>query len=101
MPNAAVVGNTFVCPLQTPGTPPTPHAGGVLSKGEPTVLICKMPAVRVTDTIQCTGAPPHPDTIIKGSSTVFIKKLPAAYLGSTTSCGGSIVMGAPTVIIGG
>lgn len=101
MPNAAVIGNMFVCPLQTPATPPIPHAGGVINKGEPTVLICNMPAARVSDTVTCAGVPPHPDTIIKGSSTVFINKLPAAYLGSTTACGGSIVMGVPTVMIGG
>ena len=101
MPNAAVIGNTFVCPLLVPGTYHTPHAGGIITNGEPTVLICNMPAARVTDTIQCAGVPPHPDTIISGSSTVLIKNLPAAYLGSTTSCGGSIVMGVPTVIIGG
>jgi len=101
MPNAAVIGNQFLCPMMTPGTPPTPHAGGVITKGEPTVLINKMPAARVSDTVMCSGVPPHPDTIVKGSATVLINKLPAAYMGSTTACGGSIMMGVPTVIIGG
>lgn len=101
MPNAAVIGNQFVCPLMTPGVPPTPHAGGVITKGDPTVMICNMPAARVSDMVTCTGVPPHPDTIVRGSATVLISKMPAAYMGSMTACGGSIVMGVPTVMIGG
>ncbi|MDR2401999.1 MAG: PAAR domain-containing protein [Cytophagales bacterium] len=101
MPNAAVVGNQFVCPLMTPGVPPAPHAGGVITKGDPTVLIGNMPAARVSDIVSCAGIPPHPDTIIKGSATVLISKMPAAYLGSSTACGGSVVIGVPTVMIGG
>lgn len=71
-----------------------------------TVLVCKMPAARVTD--MCTGAsvpppaatfPPHP--IAKGSATVLIMKLPAARIGDVCSLGGAIVMGAPTVLTGG
>ena len=101
MPNAAVVGNNFVCPMMTPGVPPMPHAGGIIAKGAPNVMICNMPAARVSDMVNCMGVPPHPDTIIKGSATVLIGNMPAAYLGSMTACGGSVVMGVPTVMIGG
>jgi len=47
----------------------------------------------------CPPAPP--DIIIKGSATVFIDKLPAARMGDQTAHGGVIILGAPTVMIGG
>ncbi len=87
------------CPMQTPGVPPIPHVGGpVLGPGAPTVLIGKMPAAVVGDTAVCVGPP---DTIIKGSATVLICSKPAARMGDTTAHGGSIVIGCPTVLIGG
>jgi uncharacterized Zn-binding protein involved in type VI secretion len=46
----------------------------------------------------CVGPP---DIIVKGSFTVLIGGLPAARLGDMTAHGGSIVMGCPTVLIGG
>jgi uncharacterized Zn-binding protein involved in type VI secretion len=42
-----------------------------------------------------------PDTIAKGSATVMICSMPAARLGDMTAHGGSIVVGCPTVMIGG
>jgi uncharacterized Zn-binding protein involved in type VI secretion len=39
--------------------------------------------------------------IAKGSATVMIGFLPAARIGDMTAHGGNIVMGCPTVIIGG
>jgi uncharacterized Zn-binding protein involved in type VI secretion len=62
------------------------------------VLIGMMPAARVTDMAVCVGPP---DIIVKGSVTVLIGGLPAARLGDMTAHGGSIVMGCPTVLIGG
>lgn len=50
------------------------------------------------DMATCVGPP---DTIIKGSTTVMIGGKPAARMGDTTAHGGSIIMGCPTVIIGG
>jgi uncharacterized Zn-binding protein involved in type VI secretion len=45
---------------------------------------------------------PHPPTpIAKGSATVLIGGRPAARLGDLTGCGAPIVMGNPTVLIGG
>jgi uncharacterized Zn-binding protein involved in type VI secretion len=57
-----------------------------------------MPAARATDMATCVGTP---DIIVKGSVTVLIGGLPAARLGDLTAHGGSIVMGCPTVLIGG
>jgi uncharacterized Zn-binding protein involved in type VI secretion len=102
MPNAATITNKHVCPLVTPGIPPIPHsAGGIINAGCPTVLIGGLPAARVSDTLLCSGPPPHPDTILMGSTSVLIGGLPAARIGSTTAAGGQVVMGCPTVIIGG
>jgi uncharacterized Zn-binding protein involved in type VI secretion len=84
------------CPMVNPG--PVPHVGGPISLGAPTVLIGGMPAARVGDMCVCVGPP---DTIAKGSGTVMICSMPAARLGDMTAHGGSIVVGCPTVMIGG
>jgi uncharacterized Zn-binding protein involved in type VI secretion len=87
------------CPMATPGTPPIPHVGGpILPPCAPTVLIGFLPAARVGDMAMCVGPP---DTIAKGSATVKIGGLPAARLGDQTGHGGVIVVGCPTVMIGG
>lgn len=96
MPAAARVGDMHTCPMVT-GT--VPHVGGpVLPAGCPTVLIAGMPAARVGDMLTCTGPP---DTIAAGSATVTIGGMAAARMGDATAHGGSIILGAPTVIIGG
>jgi len=78
---------------------PKPHVGGpILPPGCPTVLIAGMPAARVGDMATCVGPP---DSIIKGSATVLITGVPAARLGDATAHGGTIVLGFPTVEIGG
>jgi uncharacterized Zn-binding protein involved in type VI secretion len=48
--------------------------------------------------LTCAGPP---DSIIKGSATVMIGGMPAARQGDSTAHGGTIVVGCPTVIIGG
>lgn len=99
MPNAARLTDMHICPMQTPGLPPVPHVGGpIIGPGVPTVLIGKLPAAVMGDMATCVGPP---DTIIKGSTTVMIGGKPAARMGDTTAHGGSIIMGCPTVIIGG
>ena len=96
---AARAGDMHVCPMVTPGVPPIPHVGGpILPPGCPTVMVGKMPAARATDMCTCVGPP---DTIAKGSATVMIGKMPAARMGDLTGHGGSIVLGCPTVLIGG
>lgn len=95
MPPAARVSDMHVCPLVT-GT--VPHVGGpILPPGDPTVMIVGLPAARVGDMATCVGPP---DTIAAGSGTVFIGGVPAARQGDSTAHGGSIVLGAPTVMIG-
>ena len=87
------------CPQQTPGVPPIPHVGGpITGPGAPTVLIGGLPAARVGDMATCVGPP---DSIVQGSATVLIGGMPAARMGDSTAHGGSIVLGMPTVIIGG
>ena len=99
MPPAARLTDMHTCPMQTPGLPPIPHVGGpVVGPGVPTVLIGSIPAAVLGDL--CTFVGP-PDTIIKGSATVMIGGRPAARQGDNCAHGGSIVVGLPTVIIGG
>jgi uncharacterized Zn-binding protein involved in type VI secretion len=99
MPLAARITDMHTCPMEDPSVPPIPHVGGpIIGPGCPTVLIGKMPAAKLGDMLVCVGPP---DTIIKGSSTVFINSVPAARVGDATEHGGSIVMGCPTVMIGG
>jgi uncharacterized Zn-binding protein involved in type VI secretion len=61
-------------------------------------MIEKLPAAVIGDSCVCVGPP---DTIAKGSATVMISGKPAARMGDTTAHGGSIVLGAATVMIGG
>ncbi|WP_347988907.1 PAAR domain-containing protein [Methylomonas sp. AM2-LC] len=93
---AARITDMHVCPMFTALVP---HVGGpILPPGAPTVLIGKLPAARATDLITCVGPP---DLIAKGSATVFIGKMPAARMGDSAGHGGTIVLGLPTVLIGG
>ena len=85
----------------------TAHGGAIVA-GLPTVLIAGQPAARVTDMHACPmfdGPKPHVGGPITGpgSPTVLIGGLPAARVGDAAQCAGppdSIVMGAPTVLIG-
>ena len=96
MPPAARVGDMHVCPMVT-GV--VPHVGGpIMPPGVPTVLIGGMPAATATTMCTCVGPP---DVIVKASATVMIGGLPAARMGDMTAHGGNIVMGFPTVMIGG
>lgn len=96
MPPAARLTDMHVCPMVT-GV--VPHVGGpIIGPGAPTVLIGSLPAAIMGDSCTCVGPP---DSIVKGSATVMITNKPAARLGDTTSHGGSIVLGQPTVMIGG
>ena len=96
MPPAARLTDMHACPMVT-GI--VPHVGGpVVGPGVATVLIAKLPAAVVGDSCVCVGPP---DTIAKGSATVMIGGKPAARMGDATAHGGSLVLGAPTVMIGG
>ena len=99
MPPAARLTDFHQCPLVTPGLPPIPHVGGpIAGPGAPTVLIGGLPAAKVGDLAVCIGPP---DAIIKGSMTVKIMGMPAARMGDKTAHGGTIMLGLPTVMIGG
>jgi uncharacterized Zn-binding protein involved in type VI secretion len=89
------MGDMHTCPMVTVAVP---HVGGPIVAGCPTVLIGMMPAARIGDMCTCVGPP---DTIVKGSTTVMIGHMPAARMGDNTAHGGVIVMGLPTVMIGG
>jgi uncharacterized Zn-binding protein involved in type VI secretion len=97
-PPAARLTDMHVCPSFIPGVPPIPHVGGPILTGAPTVLVGKLPQARITDMCMCVG---DPDTIVKGSATVLVAKMPAARIGDNCAHGGAIVMGFPTVLIGG
>jgi len=93
---AARVSDMHVCPMVT-GV--VPHVGGpILPPGAVTVLIGGMPAARMGDLCTCTGPP---DSIILGSTTVLIGGQAAARMGDMTAHGGNIILGCPTVLIGG
>jgi uncharacterized Zn-binding protein involved in type VI secretion len=88
-----------VCPMQTPAIVPIPHVGGpILPPGAPTVLIGGVPAAVLGGMCVCVGPP---DTLIKGSATVLIGGMPAVRMGDSTAHGGTVVIGFPTVLIGG
>jgi uncharacterized Zn-binding protein involved in type VI secretion len=96
MPLAARMTDMHTCPMVTVLVP---HVGGpILPPCCPTVLIGMLPAARVTDLAFCVGPP---DVIAQGSSSVMIGGLPAARMGDPTVHGGVIIIGCPTVIIGG
>lgn len=96
MPPSARIGDFHVCPKVNPG--PVPHVGGPVVVGQPNVLIAGMPAARLGDMAVCVGPP---DKIAKGSATVKIGNKPAARMGDSTAHGGVVIVGAPTVLIGG
>jgi uncharacterized Zn-binding protein involved in type VI secretion len=100
MPFAARITDMHVCPMVTPvGPVPVPHVGGpIIGPGAPTVLIGGLPAAVMGDNAVCVGPP---DVIVKGSATVLICNKPAARMGDSMAHGGSIVLGFPTVLIGG
>ena len=93
---AARLNDMHVCPMWS-GV--VPHVGGpVLPPCAPTVIIGFMPAARVGDPLVCAGGP---DTIATGSQTVLIGGMPAARQTDLTAHGGTLVIGCPTVLIGG
>lgn len=98
MPPAARASDMHICPMITPGLVPIPHVGGPILPMPCTVLIGNLPAATVGQPCLCVGPP---DSIVKGSMTVLINNKPAARMGDLTAHGGSIVVGMPTVMIGG
>jgi uncharacterized Zn-binding protein involved in type VI secretion len=78
---------------------PSSHVGGpIVGPGAPNILIGGFPAARVSDFATCPGAP---DVLAMGAATVLIAGLPAARQVDGTAHGGLVVLGCPTVLIGG
>ena len=93
---ASRITDMHVCPMVTVLVP---HVGGpILPPGGVTVLIGGLPAARATDMAVCVGPP---DVIVKASMTVLTVGLPQARIGDMTAHGGSIILGMPTVLVGG
>ncbi len=92
---AARLGDMHACPMVT-GV--VPHVGGPVAMGAATVLTGGMPQARVGDPCVCAGPP---DVIAKGSATVLVGGMPTARMGDLTAHGGTIMVGLPTVLIGG
>jgi uncharacterized Zn-binding protein involved in type VI secretion len=96
MPPAARVTDLHACPKNP--------VGPILPPGEPTVLICFMPAARLGDQVTCSS----PEFIASGEDTVLIGGKPAARMGDLTGgpnvCPGAgpgvLTTGCPTVLIG-
>jgi uncharacterized Zn-binding protein involved in type VI secretion len=96
---AARITDMHVCPMLTPGPVPIPHVGGpIIGPGAATVLIGGLPAALVGDMAVCVGPP---DSVVKGSATVLICGKPAVRMGDSTAHGGTVILGCPTVLIGG
>jgi uncharacterized Zn-binding protein involved in type VI secretion len=89
MPPAARISDIHICPAH--GLTP------VVGPGAPLVLIGGLPAVRILDLAVCPGGNP----IVKGAAFTLISFLPAARMGDPTAHGGTVLMGLPTVLIGG
>ncbi len=86
-------------------TDPSGHPGLITGPGVATVLIGGLPAAVVGDLHTCSMPPPagpHPPSpLVKGSFVVLIGGRPAVRMGDLSGCGAPIVMGHPTVLIGG
>ena len=83
----------------------TGHPGLDVGPGVPNVLIAGLPAAVTGDVHVCllppTAGPHPPSTFAKGSVTVLIGGRAALRVGDVAGCGAPIVIGAPTVLIGG
>ncbi len=66
---AARMGDMHVCPILNPVMPPLPHIGGPIVTGSADVLIGGMLATRMGDMASCVGPPA---TIVLGCPTVMI-----------------------------
>ncbi len=91
---AATVGSNHTCPMCS-GT--TPHVGGPVTHGEPTVLFNGKPVATIGSLCICVGAP---DMIVQGNPTVLINGNPIACVGDMTAHGGVIISGSSNIIIG-
>jgi uncharacterized Zn-binding protein involved in type VI secretion len=93
---AARLKDMHVCPSSTLLIP---HTGGPISSpGAPTVLMGGPPAARALDLATCTMST---DIVAQGAATVLVGGMPAARMTDASLHGGAVVVGLPTVLIGG
>ena len=95
---AARMTDMHMCPMMTPGPVPIPHVGGPNMPMPATVLIGNLPAATLGQPSACAGPP---DSIVKGSSSVLVGGKPLARMTDTTMHGGLLMLGFPTVLVGG
>lgn len=86
-----------VCQMVAPG--PCPHVGGpILAPGVPTILTCGLPVAPAPgNPIICCCVP---DMTLKGSTTVTVGGRMWVRMGDSTAHGGTVIVGAPTVLVG-
>ncbi len=92
---AATLTSFHACPKTTGSVP---HVGGPIIVASPNVFVGGLPAARQGDQAICVGPP---DKVAEGSGSVFTNGKPAARVGDRTKHDGVIVVGNPTVSIGG
>lgn len=94
---AARVGDFHLCPMVNIIIP---HIGGsILPPCAPTVFTGGPNQARISDLATCVLGPP--DVIAMGAATVLVQGLPASRMLDQTVHGGLILLGLPTVLIGG
>lgn len=91
----ALVGDFHQCPAYCGKVP---HVGGPIVKGASTVFVSGRPVARMGDQAVCIGPI---DTIVGGSASVFVEGMPVARMGDSTAHGGVVVVGNPSVLVGG
>jgi uncharacterized Zn-binding protein involved in type VI secretion len=93
---ASRVSDLHLCPSFTILVP---HVGGPIAPpGSPSVLIGGLLAARVTDPAVCVGPP---DSVASGAATVLASGLPLAHVRSQCLHGGLVIVGNPSVQVGG
>lgn len=89
----ARASDMHVCPMVTVLVP---HVGGpILPPGCPTVLVACLPVAVVGGMVTCVGPP---DALVMGSATVLAGNMPIVRMGDSTAHGGTVILGAPTVL---
>jgi uncharacterized Zn-binding protein involved in type VI secretion len=94
MQQAARIGDNHTCPMTTPA----PHVGGPINNGCSSVLTENLPQAIISAMATCVGPL---DVVTSAASTVHIEGMFAARMTDMTAHGGTVVVGAATVLIGG
>ncbi len=98
MKPAARASDMHVCSMTNPPPAAVPHVGGPILPLPGNVLIGMLPAAVAGQPCLCVGVP---DVVAMGSLTVLVNGRPLARMGDSCGHGGTIVVGCPTVLVGG